>query len=108
MLRVDTTTDAVRLPGQKGFSRFGFAGGDTITNSAGRVISSGWPNGRRVGDDVVDIALTAVASGPSYSTVTVLGDNVDSNDEAFNQVFPYLGTPHAGTTTSQRQAPATP
>lgn len=107
VLRVDTTTPPVRLPGQDGFSRFGFAGGDTVTNGAGRVISSGWPNGRRPGDDVVDIALTAVASGPSYSTVTVLGDNVDSNDQLYNQVFPYLGTPHAGTTTNQRQAPVT-
>jgi len=105
VVRVDTTTGPVRVPGQAGFSRFGFAGGDTITNGAGRVISSGWPNGRRIGDDVVDIALTAVASGPSYSTVTVLGDNVDSNDQDYNQVFPYLGTPHAGTTTNQRQAP---
>lgn len=108
VLRVDTTTDPVRVSGQKGFSRFGFAGGDTTTNGAGRVISSGWPNGRRVGDDVVDIALTAVASGPKYQTVTVLGDNVDSNDEPYNRVFPYLGTPNAGTTTSQRQAPAAP
>ena len=105
VLRVDTTTGPVRVPGQAGFSRFGFAGGDTTTNGAGRVISSGWPNGRRIGDDVVDIALTAVASGPSYNTVTVLGDNVDSNDQDYNQVFPYLGTPHAGTTTNQRQAP---
>ncbi len=107
VLRVDTTTAPVRLPGQVGFSRFGFAGNDTVTNGAGRMISSGWPNGRRPGDDVVDIALTAVASGPSYSTVTVLGDNVDSNDQLYNQVFPYLGTPHAGTTTNQRQAPET-
>lgn len=106
VLRVDTTTPPVRLPGQAGFSRFGFAGGDTVTNGAGRMISSGWPNGRRPGDDVVDIALTAIASGPSYSTVTVLGDNVDSNDQLYNQVFPYLGTPHAGTTTNQRQAPS--
>ena len=105
VLRVDTTTAPVRLPGQAGFSRFGFAGGDTVMNGANRKISSGWPNGRRIGDDVVDIALTAVASGPSYSTVTVLGDNVASNDQLYNQVFPYLGTPHAGTTTNQRQAP---
>ncbi len=108
VLRVDTTTPPVRLPGQIGFSRFGFAGNDTVTNAAGRMISSGWPNGRRPGDDVVDIALTAVASGPSYSPITVLGDNVDSNDQLYHQVFPYLGTPHAGTTTNQRQSPAAP
>lgn len=103
VLRVDTTTPPVRLPGQDGFSRVGFVGMDTTTNSAGRTISSGWPNGRRPGDDVTDVALTAIASGPSYETVTVLGDNVNSNDQLYNQVFPYLGTPHAGTTTNQRQ-----
>ena len=59
--------------------------------------SSGWPNGRRLGDDVADIALTAIASGPTYSTVTVLGDNVTANDQFYNQVFPYSGTPHSGT-----------
>ncbi|MCC6233694.1 MAG: DUF4331 domain-containing protein [Verrucomicrobiales bacterium] len=102
VIRVDTTTPPVKLPGQAGFSRFGFAGGDTVTDSSGRVKSGGWPNGRRVGDDVVDIALTAVASGPTYSTVVVVGDNVAANDQLYNQVFPYLGTPHAGTSVTQR------
>jgi hypothetical protein len=98
VIRVDTTTDPVRLPGQSGFSRFGFAGGDTVTSSDGRVMSSGWPNGRRFGDDVIDIALTALASGPSYSTVVPVGDNVAANDQLYHQVFPYAGTPHAGPT----------
>jgi hypothetical protein len=97
VLRIDTTTAPVNLAGQPGFSRLGFIGLDTIVDSSGRVKSSGWPNGRRLGDDVVDIALTAVASGPSYSTVTVVGDNVAANDQVFNQVFPYSATPHSGT-----------
>lgn len=105
VIRVDTTTPPVSLPGQGTFSRFGFAGGDTTTDSSGRVKSSGWPNGRRIGDDVVDIALTAVASGPTYSTVTVVGDNVAANDQLYHQVFPYLGTPHAGSRVNQRQTP---
>jgi hypothetical protein len=103
VLRVDTTTPAVRLAGQSGFSRFGFAGGDTVSDSGGKVKSSGWPNGRRLGDDVVDIALTAVASGPSYSTVLVVGDNVPANDQLYHQVFPYSGTPHAGPTNRKDQ-----
>ena len=106
VIRVDTTTPAVRLPGQLGFSRFGFAGGDTTTDASGRVKSGGWPNGRRPGDDVVDIALTAVASGPTYANVLVVGDNVAANDQVYNQVFPYLATPHAGPTVAQRQPPA--
>ena len=105
LIRVDTTTPAVSVAGQAAFSRFGFVGGDTVVNSSGHVMSSGWPNGRRVGDDVADIALTAIASGPTYSTVTVVGDNVASNDQVYNQVFPYLATPHSGTSVSQRQSP---
>ena len=96
VIRVDLTTPPVRLPGQPGFSRLGFIGGDVVDDSSGRGKSSGWPNGRRIGDDVVDIALTAVASGPSYSAPTVLGDNVNANDQLYNKVFPYLGTPQAG------------
>ncbi len=95
VLRVDTTTGPVSLPGQEGFNRLSVIGGDV----------GGWPNGRRVGDDVVDIALSAVASGPAYKSITTVGDNVDSNDQLYNQVFPYLGTPHAGPAVDQRQAP---
>jgi hypothetical protein len=97
VIRVDTTTPPVRLAGQTDFSRFGFVGGDTTTDSAGRSKSSGWPNGRRLGDDVADIALTALASGPTYAPVVVVGDNVAANDQVYNQVFPYSGTPNAGT-----------
>jgi hypothetical protein len=100
VLRVVTTTGPVRLSGQAGFSRFGFVGGDT-TNG----VSGGWPNGRRVGDDVIDIALTAIASGPSYAKITVVGDNVAANDMPYNQVFPYLATPHSGTKNSKDPTP---
>lgn len=96
VLRVATTTNPVRLAGQAGFSRLGFIGGDT-TNG----VSGGWPNGRRLGDDVVDIALTAIASGPSYAKITKVGDNIDANDTPYHQVFPYLATPHSGVNNSK-------
>ncbi|HRI15103.1 MAG TPA: DUF4331 domain-containing protein [Verrucomicrobiota bacterium] len=101
VVRVDTTTSPVRLPGQSGFSRLGVLGADTTTGNGGPR-SGGWPNGRRIGDDVVDIALTALTLpiGPID-----VGDNVNANDQLYNQVFPYLGTPHAGPTVSQRQGP---
>ena len=92
VIKVNTTTEPVRLDGQPGFSRLGFIGGDVT--AAG--VSSGWPNGRRLGDDVVDIALTAIASGPGYSTITVVGDNVPENDLDYHQTFPYTATPQAG------------
>jgi hypothetical protein len=94
VLRVNTTTGPVPLAGQTGFNRLSVFGGD-VTGG----VPSGFPNGRRFGDDVVDIALTAVALG------TVLGDNVNANDQLYHQVFPYSGTPHAGPSVAQRQPP---
>jgi hypothetical protein len=107
VIRVDTTTDPVPLAGQTDFNRLGFIGGDTAVNDQDRVISSGWPNGRRLGDDVIDIALTVIASDPGYDPVTVVGDNMNANDHAYHQVFPYAGTPHAGPTNHKDPEPAT-
>ena len=106
VIRVDTTTGAIRAAGEANFSRLGFIGGDTVTNGAGAAIPGGWPNGRRLGDDVVDIALTAVASGPTYSSVTLVGDNIDHNDQVYNTTFPYAGTPHSGTHNRKDSIPA--
>jgi len=92
VLRVDTTTAPVPLIGQGG-NRLSGLGGDTTGGKW-----SGWPNGRRFGDDVVDIALTAVASGPTYSSIFLLGDNINHNDQTYNFVFPYAATPWAGPT----------
>ena len=100
VLKVVTTTASVRVAGQTGFNRLGFIGGDTTSG-----VSGGWPNGRRFGDDVVDIALTAIASGPSYAAITVVGDNVPTNDIAYHQVFPYAATPHAGSNNRKDPGP---
>ena len=105
VIRVNTTTGPVRTPGETGFNRLSFIGGDTIANGAGTQIPSGWPNGRRFGDDVVDIALTAVASGPTFSTITVVGDNAAANDQVYNRTFPYAATPHSGTRNSKDSGP---
>ncbi|WP_309714222.1 DUF4331 domain-containing protein [Armatimonas sp.] len=105
VIRVDTTTGAARVSGTAGFNRLGFIGGDTLTKSNGNSIPGGWPNGRRFGDDVVDIALTAVASGPTYATVTVVGDNIAANDQVYNQTFPYAATPHSGLRNSKDSGP---
>ena len=103
LIKVDTSTGPVKLAGQQGFNRLSLFGGDLVQSPfQGKAIPAGWPNGRRLGDDVVDIALTAVASGPSYSTITPVGDNVNANDASYNLVFPYAGTPFGGTTTTLR------
>jgi len=101
VIRVDTTTGPVSVSGDTGFSRLSFIGGDTVTTAGGASIPGGWPNGRRLGDDVVDIALTAIASGPSYAVVTLVGDNVAANDQVYNRTFPYAATPHSGTRNSK-------
>src|ERR1700722_13224232 len=102
VLRVDTTTGAVPLIGAGG-NRLSGLGGDTTSGKW-----SGWPNGRRLGDDVVDIALTAVASGPTYQSIFLLGDNINANDQTYNYVFPYAATPNAGTKNSKDQVGITP
>lgn len=62
----------------------------------------GFPNGRRLEDDVVDIALRVSAgvlvSGFNMSPNNELGDTVIQNDEAFLATFPYVAPPHDGVT----------
>ena len=100
LLKLDTSTGPVRLPGQEGHSRFGVFGGDTVQSPfQNKAISSGWPNGRRFGDDVIDIGLTAIANPNATLTgtaATVVADNVDSNDVPYPTEFPYIGAPHSG------------
>ncbi|MGI8906624.1 MAG: DUF4331 domain-containing protein [Candidatus Sumerlaeaceae bacterium] len=108
VLKIDTSTPPVPLAGQPGFSRLSLFGGDnTLSPYQGTTIPSGWPNGRRLGDDVIDIALTAVASGPSYNPITPVGDNVNGNDVLYDQVFPYAPTPDGGPTSSLHACPET-
>ena len=63
---------------------------------------AGFPNGRRLEDDVTDIALKAMAGAtpltPAFNTGVNrrLGDGVDRNDLRFLDSFPYLATPHPG------------
>ena len=81
-------------PDDAGFSRLSVFGGDVLPSAlTGRNVAGGWPNGRRFGDDVFDIGVTAVVNIPS---VGVVGDNVNKNDIAYNKVFPYAATPLNG------------
>ncbi len=56
---------------------------------------SGFPNGRRLTDDVLDITLQA-AVGALGGVRTTLGDGVNTNDVAFRPTFPYLALAHSG------------
>jgi hypothetical protein len=65
--------------------RFGVIGGDL----------AGYPNGRRLIDDVVDIDLQVVAGFLKGNKVP-LGDGVDQDDVGFQSQFPYLSNPASG------------
>ncbi|MYT73780.1 MULTISPECIES: DUF4331 family protein, partial [unclassified Streptomyces] len=57
----------------------------------------GFPNGRRLGDDVIDISLQAVeGAAQTGKLVPALadGDKVNANDAAFGSSFPYLALPN--------------
>jgi hypothetical protein len=68
---------------------------------------AGFPNGRRLEDDVVDIEVRAIAQGygpflhsllglPDKSPNDQLGDGVNANDKPFLSRFPYVAVPHQG------------
>lgn len=95
VIKVDLTTGPVRLAGDSGFNRLGIFGGDTVTNAAGQTVPGGWPNGRRFGDDVVDIAFVALGI-PAPNPGLPDYDRVIRNDITYNRVFPYAATPLNG------------
>ncbi|GGP04757.1 DUF4331 domain-containing protein [Nonomuraea glycinis] len=79
MLRLNTAVPPAKDP-----DRLGVLAGDL----------QGFPNGRRLGDDVVDIALQAVAGAArTGKLVPGLTDKVDANDKPFGQAFPYIPLP---------------
>jgi hypothetical protein len=107
----DTKSDLIRLntsippSGPVGTgNRLGLLGGEF----------AGFPNGRRLEDDVTDIELRAFACGygPIVGPIiegfgfcggnanrtpnNQLGDGVDANEKSFMTTFPYVASPHQG------------
>ena len=87
----------VAIPPSSSPSVFGLLGGDL----------AGFPNGRRVFDDVVAIELRAIAGAtyplvnPSFTpdgAAAIVDDGVSPDDlgTPYLQKFPYLGTPFSG------------
>ncbi|MEX2659279.1 MAG: DUF4331 domain-containing protein [Acidimicrobiales bacterium] len=59
--------------------------------------NAGFPNGRRPIDDVVDIAIQAVAGETADpARPNDLGDGVNGPDKPFLNAFPYLASPYSG------------
>ena len=101
LIRVDVTTGPVRLAGTSndtGFSRLSVFGGDTLMNEDGNDVAGGFPNGRRFGDDVIDISILALI-GDQFPIDVAKGaadDGVRENDISFNKTFPFAATPNNG------------
>ena len=61
---------------------------------------AGFPNGRRLADDVVDIELRVIAGAllpaDKGGKQIPLGDGVDQNDKPFRSTFPYVALPDSG------------
>ncbi|MFN0084480.1 MAG: DUF4331 domain-containing protein [Blastocatellia bacterium] len=130
LIKIDLSTDPVRLagngpgaatnPDDMGFSRLSIFGGDILeSRAAGHpfrlpsqflglpagkfFVPGGWPNGRRFGDDVVDIAIIALLSDLRNPAALKINDpfmgnydGVTGNEMGFNKVFPYESTPQNG------------
>ncbi|WP_338675635.1 DUF4331 domain-containing protein [Streptomyces sp. SCSIO 30461] len=56
---------------------------------------AGFPNGRRLTDDVIDISLQVV-EGELLGQKNDLGDAVNANDQDFEKKFPYVALPTSG------------
>ena len=94
MLRLDTSKDITAAGSQK---RLGVIGGDT----------AGYPNGRRPGDDVVDISLRVVmgklctlnigcAPADAPAGTIQFTDGAFLDEKMTNTTFPYLKSPIPG------------
>lgn len=71
----------------------------------------GFPNGRRVSDDVTDIsarAVVGVLAGPPFNGFpnNRIGDAVNSNDRPYQETFPYVAFANSGRN-SRHQNPET-
>jgi len=96
MLRLNTSIKPHANP-----NRLGVLAGD----------NAGFPNGRRLSDDVVDIELQALEgavsvdkngapTGVNLVKPLAMGDRVNANDVPFETSFPYVALPHSGSETN--------
>lgn len=88
LLRLNTGVGPTPLVSRK---RMGLLAGD----------AAGYPNGRRVSDDVTDISARAAAgilAGGAFSGFPYnrIGDGVNANDVAYQETFPYVAYAHSG------------
>jgi hypothetical protein len=85
MLRLNMSISPCQPGSCAEFSPLGVIGGDV----------AGFPNGRRLVDDIVDIALQVV-EGELIGNPNDLSDGVGVDDGALSSVFPYVSLPVPG------------
>lgn len=89
LLRLNTGVSPTP-PSSTTFNRLGLLAGDP----------AGYPNGRRLTDDVLDISLRLIAGvlNPSFNIFPnrALGDGVNVNDATYRTTFPYLADSPSG------------
>jgi hypothetical protein len=89
MLRLNLSVPVAKNP-----NRLGLLAGD----------QQGFPNGRRLTDDVVDIELQALEGAALTGKLVdalAAGDKVDVNDNAFGDKFPYVALPNTAAVNSK-------
>jgi len=92
-LRLNLNTPLCGVNGAPACSTEGVLGSDP----------QGFPNGRRLSDDIIDIAVQVVEGcllNQNTPTSCALGDGVPSNDLSFRTHFPYEALPHSGSETN--------
>ena len=93
MLRLNLSVPVSKAP-----NRLGLLAGD----------QQGFPNGRRPGDDVVDIELQALEGAAQTGKLVdalAAGDKVDANDHPFGATFPYVALPNVAGVNAGGHAP---
>jgi hypothetical protein len=87
LLRLNTGIPPTPFAARK---RMGFLAGDT----------AGYPNGRRVSDDVTDISSQAVVGvlNPAFNVFpnNRVADGVNANDRTYQETFPYVAFANSG------------
>jgi hypothetical protein len=89
MLRLNLDTPLCGTGGAPACDPIGVIAGDP----------QGFPNGRRLSDDTIDVALRVTEGcllDQNTPTSCQLSDGVGSNDVAFRSQFPYVALPHSG------------
>jgi len=98
LLRFNLTTPLCEEGTCAEYSRLGVIGGD----------NAGYPNGRRLADDILDISVQVV-EGELIGNPNDLSDGVDRDDKEFLDFFPFVSLPTRGSDPNPHEGgPETP